>query len=54
MLLTGGSIVIPNDDNDLVSTNSDPYVLEYVLNASQSNGKVTNSKISDATTSAGK
>ncbi|XP_065210679.1 zinc finger protein 236-like isoform X2 [Planococcus citri] len=40
MLFTGGSIVIPGDDENLIPSNSDPFILEYVLNSSQSEPKV--------------
>lgn len=43
MLFTGGSIVIPNDNEenaDLVPTNADPFILEYVSNPANVDGKV--------------
>lgn len=40
MLFTGGSIVIPNDEDNSITSNADPFILEYVLNGSQSEQKL--------------
>ena len=39
MLLANGSIVIPNDENNLVPANTDPFILQFVENPTDTSMK---------------